>query len=71
MSVTYSLACHDHKKTVWIGQGNMGRVPVIYYGDEVIMVTLTAFLNAHTGCQLEFNSDFHFSPLTEFTASDS
>ena len=53
MSETFSLACHETKLRVWIGQG-WGQMTSFYTGEPGTMERLRQFLNAHLNKPLVF-----------------
>lgn len=58
MSATYSIACRDCRKHLWIAQGRGGGTSsVLYLGEEKTMEALKAFLYAHVGHHLTFGDN--------------
>jgi len=55
MSVTYSLFCPETKMQLWVGQHGAGSKEPWLYEDWDL---LTAFLNAHKGKNVIYDSDF-------------
>jgi hypothetical protein len=53
VSQTFSIACPETKKRLWIGQGR-GDMSVFYTADPDVMERLRRFLNAHVGKPLFF-----------------
>ena len=53
MSETFSIACHETKSRVWIGQG-WGEMTCFYTGEPETMERLRRFFNAHKGKPLVF-----------------
>ncbi len=61
MSTTYSIACKDCKKKLWIGQGSFeSKAPWLYAGGNA-NEKLATFLVSHIGHPLIFDSDFNES----------
>lgn len=56
MSVTTSMACHDCKSIIWIGQRDY-----IYTRNHDCMAAFTKFLYAHMGHQLEFVNEHNYA----------
>lgn len=56
MSKTYSIACTQCKKKLWIGQSGLGG-EILYYGEPKMMETLKDFLFTHAGHQLVFDEN--------------
>jgi len=56
MSRTYSIACNDCKRHIWIAQSSGGQ-RVLYSGDEKIMQKLKEFLFEHEGHNLTFGEN--------------
>ena len=56
--MTYSIACPETRKKLWIGQysSSLG-APYIYTAEEKTMAALGRFLAAHVGMPLVFDYD--------------
>jgi hypothetical protein len=58
MSVTFSIACPETKKRLWIGQGKRTDDMKIFYSAELeTMLYLADFLNEHLGMPLIVTHD--------------
>jgi hypothetical protein len=57
MSATYSIACKDCKKSLWVGQSPR----TLYSGEPDTMEALKEFLFDHMNHNLEFGRDEHIS----------
>jgi len=57
MSRTYSIACKDCRKSLWIGGGRKSGPKCIYTGEKETMAELEKFLFAHLGHSLIFVDD--------------
>lgn len=67
MSQTFSLACRDCKKHIWIAQGHKGNV-TLYTGQKHTMDLLEKFLGQHTDHALLFAdncNDYEVSEMEE------
>lgn len=55
MSTTYDICCHDHKQSLWIGQGSGSTETFrLYRAPE--NDPLTQFLITHQLCRLQFGN---------------
>lgn len=56
VSATYSIACRECRKKLWIAQGHGGgEFSSLYYGEPKTMEALKTFLYAHQGHHLVFD----------------
>jgi hypothetical protein len=56
MSQTYSIACVDCRKHLWVAQSSCGG-PLRVYGGPEYLSALGAFLQEHTGHALKFGNN--------------
>jgi hypothetical protein len=64
MSQTFSLACRDCKKHVWIAQGHKGNIH-LYSGEKETMEMLKRFLETHTEHNLFFADNGNDDEIAE------
>lgn len=70
MSRTFSIACMECKKALWIGQAPHGTDSPYIHDDEKTQRKLRDFLVLHIGHGLKFDSDFAFDFNDGFTDAE-